>query len=69
MDYIKLFKRYKKMKSLREICIENGIDSGNIDRYKRASIENQEIVATEIKKEVVKMYNFIVFGGDNIDVN
>ena len=59
-----LFKRYKKMKSLRQICVENGIDSGNIDRDKRASIENQEIVEKEIIKEVTKMYNFIVFGGE-----
>ena len=52
------------MKSLRQICVENGIDSGNIDRDKRASIENQEIVEKEIIKEVTKMYNFIVFGGE-----
>lgn len=63
MDKKELFKRYKKMKSLRQICVENGIDSGNIDRDKRASIENQEIVEKEIIKEVTKMYNFIVFGG------
>lgn len=64
MDKKELFKRYKKMKSLRQICVENGIDSGNIDRDKRASIENQEIVEKEIIKEVTKMYNFIVFGGE-----
>lgn len=64
MDKKELFKRYKKMKSLRQICVENGIDSGNIDRDKRASIENQEKVEKEIIKEVTKMYNFIVFGGE-----
>lgn len=64
MDKKELFKRYKKMKSLRQICVENGIDSANIDRDKRASIENQEIVEKEIIKEVTKMYNFIVFGGE-----
>lgn len=64
MDKKELFKRYKKMKSLRQICVENGIDSGNIDRDKRASIKNQEIVEKEIIKEVTKMYNFIVFGGE-----
>ena len=64
MDKKELFKRYKKMKSLRQICTENGIDSANIDRDKRASIENQEIVEKEIIKEVTKMYNFIVFGGE-----
>lgn len=64
MDKKELFKRYKKMKSLRQICLENGIDSGNIDRDKRASIENQEKVEKEIIKEVTKMYNFIVFGGE-----
>ena len=64
MDKKQLFKRYKTMKSLRQICVENGIDSGNIDRDKRASIENQEIVEKEIIKEVTKMYNFIVFGGE-----
>ena len=64
MDKKELFKRYKKMKSLRQICVENGIDSGNIDRDKRASFENQEIVEKEIIKEVTKMYNFIVFGGE-----
>lgn len=64
MDKKELFKRYKKMKSLRQICAENGIDSANIDRDKRASIENQEIVEKEIIKEVTKMYNFIIFGGE-----
>lgn len=64
MDKKELFKRYKKMRSLRQICVENGIDSANIDRDKRASIENQEIVEKEIIKEVTKMYNFIVFGGE-----
>ena len=64
MNKKELFKRYKKMKSLRQICVENGIDSGNIDRDKRASIENQEKVEKEIIKEVTKMYNFIVFGGE-----
>ena len=64
MDKKELFKRYKNMKSLRQICLENGIDSGNIDRDKRASIEYQEIVEKEIIKEVTKMYNFIVFGGE-----
>lgn len=64
MDKKELFKRYKKMKSLRQICVENGIDSGNIDRDKRASVENQEKVEKEIIKEVTKMYNFIVFGGE-----
>ena len=64
MDKKELFKRYKKMKSLRQICVENGIDSGNIDRDKRVSIENQEKVEKEIIKEVTKMYNFIVFGGE-----
>ena len=64
MDKKELYKKKKKMKSLRQICVENGIDSGNIDRDKRVSIENQEKVEKEIIKEVTKMYNFIVFGGE-----
>ena len=52
------------MKSLNQICKEHGLDSANIDRDKKATKENQEIVAKEIIKEVTKMYNFIVFGGE-----
>lgn len=64
MEKKELFKRYKKMKSLYQICKEHGLDSANIDRDKKATKENQEIVAKEIIKEVIKMYNFIVFRGE-----
>ena len=61
MDNLELFKRYKDMKSLTQICIENGERASNVDKEKKISVEKQKIIKKEIIKEVTSIYNYIIF--------
>ena len=61
MENLELFKRYKNMKSLTQICNENGVRSSNVDKEKKISKEKQKIIKKEIIKEVTSIYNYIIF--------
>ena len=61
MENLELFKRYKNMKSLTQICNENGVRSSNVDKEKKISEEKQKIIKKEIIKEVTSIYNYIIF--------
>lgn len=61
MENLELFKRYKNMKSLTQICNENGVRASNVDKEKKISVEKQKIIKKEIIKEVTSIYNYIIF--------
>lgn len=61
MENLELFKRYKNMKSLTQICNENGVRVSNVDKEKKISTEKQKIIKKEIIKEVTSIYNYIIF--------
>ncbi len=61
MENLELFKRYKDMKSLTQICNENGVRASNVDKEKKISVEKQKIIKKEIIKEVTSIYNYIIF--------
>lgn len=61
MENLELFKRYKDMKSLTQICNENGVRASNVDKEKKISVEKQKIIKREIIKEVTSIYNYIIF--------
>lgn len=61
MENLELFKRYKEMKSLTQICNENGVRASNVDKEKKISVEKQKIIKKEIIKEVTSIYNYIIF--------
>ena len=61
MENLELFKRYKNMKSLTQICNENGVRASNVDKEKKISKEKQKIIKKEIIKEVTSIYNYIIF--------
>lgn len=61
MENLELFKRYKDMKSLNQICNENGVRASNVDKEKKISVEKQKIIKKEIIKEVTSIYNYIIF--------
>ena len=49
------------MKSLTQICNENGVRASNVDKEKKISVEKQKIIKKEIIKEVTSIYNYIIF--------
>ena len=61
MENLELFKRYKDMKSLTQICNENGVRASNVDKEKKISVKKQKIIKKEIIKEVTSIYNYIIF--------
>lgn len=61
MENLELFKKYKGMKSLTQICNENGVRASNVDKEKKISVEKQKIIKKEIIKEVTSIYNYIIF--------
>lgn len=61
MGNLELFKKYKNMKSLTQICNENGVRASNVDKEKKISEEKQKIIKKEIIKEVTSIYNYIIF--------
>lgn len=59
---IEIIKRYKKMKSLNKICKSENLSSANIDREKKSNEEDRQKIINIIKDEVIKMYNYLIFG-------
>lgn len=59
-----IIKRYKKMKSINQICKENNIRASNVDIEGKVSKEKQEKVKKEIIIEVTKMYYYLTLGVD-----
>lgn len=60
MKNLEFIKQIKDMKSPREICIENNIDYTNLIKG-RLKEEKEELVASFLKKQIIEMYDLILF--------
>ena len=60
--YFKYVRRYKKMKSITQICKENNIRSSNVEIRGKIKKEKQDLLIKEMKKEVIKLYNYLILG-------
>lgn len=56
-----IIKKYTEMKSLNKLCIENKVGRTNLLKNK-VTKENKEKVTNAIIKEVVDIYNFLLWG-------
>lgn len=61
-NYFKYVRRYKKMKSITQICKENNIRPSNVEIRGKIKKEKQDLLIKEMKKEVIKLYNYLILG-------
>lgn len=59
MNELEFINKYKNMKSLKKICVENGVDVSNF--LKGYQKDKRKIIIKEIKKEILEMYNIIIY--------
>lgn len=60
MNELEFINKYKNMKSLKKICVENGVDVSNL--LKGYLKEKRPIIIKEIKRQIIEMYDIILFG-------
>lgn len=60
MKDLEFIRQIKDMKSPREICIENNIDYPNLING-RLKNDKEKKVANLLKKQIIEMYDLIIF--------